>query len=183
MGHRYTDGGVLICDVCKRVGHVARSCWQRKASVSGRRAGCGGDAAGLVLHSVVKNRKYEAVVERYLTVSVNAREVEALVDYNALENAVALKTVKVDPKWKIYDLSKERKANSQWLHTVGMVWLPAVIGSRVDKLRCVVVDGLTEELIIGLPGLSFLWVRVSTSPRGMCASVAMVGKLKVVRRQ
>ena len=50
MGHRYTDGGVPICDVCKRVGHVARSCWQRKASASGRRGGCGGNAAGLVLH-------------------------------------------------------------------------------------------------------------------------------------
>jgi len=161
MGHRYTGGGVPICDVCKRVGHVARSCWQRKASASGRRGSCGGNAAGLVLHSVVKNREYEAMVERYLKVSVNSHQVEALVDYNALENAVALKTVKVDPRLKIYDLSKERKANSPWLHTVGMVWLPVVIGSRVDKLRCVVVDGLTEELIIGLPGLSFLGASIN----------------------
>ncbi len=159
--HRYTDGGLPICDNCKRVGHVARSCWRKKLSTSGRHAGGSGNAAGFVLHSVVKNRGFQAVVERYLTVSVNAHQVEALVDCNAPENAVALSTVKVDPKLKIYDLSSERKTNSHWLHTVGMVWLPVVIGSRADKLRCVVVDGLTEELIIGLPGLSFLGASIN----------------------
>ena len=154
--HESAAGGCPVCSVCKRVGHVARSCWRRKTSVSDRRSGCGEDDAGIVLHSVVKNRGYDPAVDRYVKVSVNAQQVEALLDFSALENAVSLKTVKDDPKLKMYDLSDDRRANSRWLHTVGMVWLPVVFGSRAEKLRCVVVDGLTEKLIIGLPGLSFL---------------------------
>ena len=161
MWHLHADGGRPSCSADKRVGHVAKSCWRRKASVSVRRSGCGEDDAGIVLHSVVKNRGYDPAVDRYVEVSVNAQRVEALLDFSALENAVALKTVKVDPNLKIYDLSDGRKANSSWLHAVGMVWLPVVFGSRAEKLRCVVVDGLTKELIIGLPGLSFLGASIN----------------------
>jgi len=100
-------------------------------------------------------------LDRYVEVSVNAQRVEALLDFSALENAVSLKTVEAHQNLKMYDLSDGRSANSRWLHTVGMVWLPVVFGSRVEKLRCVVVDGLTKELIIGLPGLSFLGVSIN----------------------
>jgi len=124
--------------------------------------GCGeDDDAGIVLHSILKVRQYDPVVNRYVKVSVNEQQVEALLDFNALENAVALKTVEDDPNLKMYDLSDGRKANSRWLHTVGMVWLPVVIGSKAEKLRCVVVDGLVEKLIIGLPGLSFLGASIN----------------------
>jgi len=154
--HESAAGGCPVCSVCNRVGHVARSCWRRKTSVADRRSGCGEDGAGIVLHSVVKNRGYDPAVDRYVKVSVNAQQVEALLDFSALENAVSLKTVKAVPNLKVYDLSDGRSANSRGLHTVGMVWLPVGFGSRAEKLRCVVVDGLSEELIIGLPGLSFL---------------------------
>jgi len=163
MWHRCTDGGRPFCDVGKRVGRVARSCWRRKeVSMSGRRPGCGRNA-GVVLHSVVKKRRYDTAVDRYVKVSVNAQLVEALLDFSAMENAVALEIAKVDPKLKIYDLSDGRKANSRWLHTVGMVWLPVVIGGMAEKLRCVVIDGLTEKLVIGLHGLSFLGASINFS--------------------
>jgi len=153
MWHRYTDGGEPICDVCKRVGHVAKSCWQRKASLSVRRRGCGEN----VLHSVVSKMVGFESVKRHISVSVNTQRVEALLDFSAMENAVSYESVKVDPKLKIYDLRDRERANSAWrLGARGMVWLPVVIGSRSDKLRCVVVEGLTEKLIIGLPGLSYL---------------------------
>ena len=160
MWHRFTDGGEPICDVCKRVGHVARSCWHKKTSLSDRRLGCRGET-GAVVHSVIKNRVYDTAADRYLEVSVNGQQVEALIEFNALENAVSFETVKVDPKLKIYDF-RDGKTSSTWrLGALGVVWLPIVIGSRSDKLRCVVVEGLTEKLIIGLPGLSFLGVSVN----------------------
>jgi len=55
---------------------------------------------------------------------------------------------------KVYP-SKSKKAGA-----IGMVWLPVVIGSRSEKLRCEVVENLKEKLIIGLPGLSFLGVKI-----------------------
>jgi len=164
MWHNFTEGGEPICDVCKRVGHVAKNCCEgKKSSLSSRRLGRYGADAKRVLHSVVKKRVHEAAVERYLMVSVNARQVEALIDFNAMENAVSLKTVKGYSKLKMYDLKDDRKANSPWLGALGMVWLPVVIGSRAEKLCCLVVDGLTEELIIGLPGLSFLGASINFS--------------------
>ena len=48
---------------------------------------------------------------------------------------------------------KEPKSTWRLGTHVEWFWLPVVIGSRSDKLRCVVVEGLTEKLIIGLPGL------------------------------
>jgi len=106
----------------------------------------------------------DTAVDRHITVSVNGQQVKALLDFNAMENAVAWKTVKVDPKLKMYDFQDRDKASSKWrLGARGVVWLPVVIGSRADKLRCVVVDGLTEKLIIGLPGLSYLGASVNFS--------------------
>ena len=103
---------------------------EESVGISVRSLGCGeDDDAGIVLHSILKVRQYDPVVDRYVKVSVNAQQVEALLDFNALENAVALKTVEDDPNLKMYDLSDGRKANSRWLHTVGMVRLPVVIGS------------------------------------------------------
>jgi len=139
--HDSAAGGCPVCSVGKRVGHVARSCWRRKTSVSDRRSGCGEDDAGIVLHSVVKNRGYDPAVDRYVKVSVNAQQVEALLDFSALENAVSLKTVNVDPNLKMYDLSDDRRANSRWLHTVGMVWLPVVFGSRAEKTAQILPRG------------------------------------------
>jgi len=164
MWHKFTDGGEPVCDVCKRVGHVAKSCWRRKkTSLSSRRAGCGrDDAAGLVVHSIVKKQEGFATAERHMAVSVDGQQVQALLDFNALENAVSLETVLVDPKLKIYSFQDERRASSEWkVGALGMVWLPVVVGSRADKLHCVVVAGLTEKLIIGLPGLSFLGASVN----------------------
>jgi len=87
--------------------------------------------------------------------------VEALMDFNAVENAVSFETVKDCSKLKIYEF-RDGKTSSTWrFGALGVVWLPVVIGSRSDKLRCVVVDGLVEKLIIGLPGLSFLGASVN----------------------
>jgi len=117
----------------------------------------------MVVHSVVRNQVGYATAERHITVSVNAKPVDALLDFNAMENAVSFETVKVDPKLKIYDFQDDRvKASSRWrLGACGVVWLPIVIGSRSEKLRCVVVEGLTEKLVIGLPGLSFLGASIN----------------------
>ena len=91
--HMFTVGGEPICDVCKRVGHVARCCWQRRTSLSSRRSCCGGDNAGTVLHSVVENRMGDTAVDRHITVSVNGQQVKALLDFNAMENAISYESV------------------------------------------------------------------------------------------
>ena len=91
--HMFTDGGEPICDVCKRVGHVAKNCWRRKkTSLSGRRDSCRKNA-GMVVQSVVEYREGYATAERHLPVSVNKQRVEALLDFNAMENAVDFRTV------------------------------------------------------------------------------------------
>ena len=58
------------------------------------------------------------------------------------------------------------------LHAVGM---GLVVNRKWYKDR-----QATEEVIIGLPGLV---ASINFSMGGICASVAMVRKLKVVRRQ
>jgi len=157
MWHYFTEGGEPVCDVCKRVGHVAKNCWLKKKS-SERLKG-----RGTIVHSVVKNQEGCSMVERRIAVSVDGRQVEALLDFNAMENAVDVKTVeKVDPKLKIYDFQDRDGAGSKWKSDAcGMVWLPVVIGSRSEKLRCVVVKDLKEKLVIGLPGLSFLGASIN----------------------
>jgi len=156
MWHCFTKGGEPVCDVCKRVGHVARNCWLKKKS-SERFKG-----RGTIVHSVVKNQEGCTVVERHVAVSVGGRQLEALLDCNAMENAVNFEIVKVDPKLKMYDFQDRDGASSKWKSDArGMVWLPVVIGSRSEKLRCVVVKDLKEKLVIGLPGLSFLGASIN----------------------
>ena len=159
--HKFTKGGEPICDVCKRVGHVARNCWQKNTSLMSRRKNREEKDTGLVVHSVVKNRSGCPTAERHIAVSVLERKVDALLDFNAMENAVSFEIVQVDPKLRIYEIQDTVGASKWKTGVLGMVWLPVVIGSRSDKLRCVVVKDLSEELVIGLPGLSFLGASIN----------------------
>ena len=67
----YWWGVEPICDVCNRVGHISKSCCQRKASLSVRRRGCGEN----VLHSVVSKMVGFESVKRHISVSVNTQRV------------------------------------------------------------------------------------------------------------
>ena len=159
--HIFTTGGIPVCDVCKRVGHVARNCWRCMNSSANRRTNPKEkqkEESARVIHSVVERRKEGLTMMRHIPVSVNGKSLNAQLDCDALENAVDLGVAKeVGLIFKVHSFY----GVSSWTKgVVGMTWLPVVIGLRSEKLRCVVVENLGEKLIIGLPGMSFLGMKI-----------------------
>jgi len=183
--HTFTPEGKPICDVCKRVGHVARSCWLKRKSLGEKSSskfrrsaseGKGSRVAGRLVHSVVSTRDDGSpVMVWHIPVSVDGVPLEAQLDCRASENVVSLETLKfVDKDLKLYKyFGSGFNSSSGKSGAIGMVWLPVVIGSRSEKLHCVVVKDLKEKLIIGLAGMSFL---------GMCINFA-TGDVRIAPRR